>query len=540
MPYQMWFGTVDGIAAKLQMVPMPARGMTATQQSWAQTVLFENGGANVARSTGSHKVYEMDFAVQENLNVDVFADYASGQYGTGKIYFADPMIFDQNILPKQWATPMECQTGGFPYIGTPYGALATTVPAAGNPQNLPMLTQTFNVGSESFVVPTDPAQSVVIPIPPTHRLWWGFRGSVVGSGVLNMAAHRISDGVMVNFTQSAIAPTSTSLLNATPIPGATYDWARLYITRSTAGNSIVGGFNNSYTGTRTVPATSAVVTIPSYTVAATGLMITAFGAEVYSKYASTSASVPSQTSPFSGTRDVVTAPGTVGNRTVMAINLASGTTTPTPSVANTWDSVVAGTTSESGQSITLRGGSFVSSTTASSQAATSSLTISNVDRTNLLAGDVLVACLRNSSQNSNTDWVSPGWTRQGPAFVPNSATGRVMGIYTHVVEDPAKEPFTYTFTCGGSGRAVGAILQVRSVVLDPARVAITSATAQLWPTAVTPTLTGKHVSGKGNSGCRFDGDALPINYVLRGNGGRDVHLVGMSATLRETGAWENA
>jgi hypothetical protein len=84
------------------------------------------------------------------------------------------------------------------------------------------------------------------------------------------------------------------------------------------------------------------------------------------------------------------------------------------------------------------------------------------------------------------------------------------------------------------------MIDLRGVGFDVSTVSPTSAVAQLWPVGVTPALTGNFVPGKGNTGCRFSGGALPQNYVLRDDMGRNVHLVGMSATLVETGAWENA
>lgn len=58
--------------------------------------------------------------------------------------------------------------------------------------------------------------------------------------------------------------------------------------------------------------------------------------------------------------------------------------------------------------------------------------------------------------------------------------------------------------------------------------------AQLWPTGVTPTLTGSHVQGRGHTGLMFADDAAAENYVTV-NGG--VPYRGLSTRLVEVGAW---
>lgn len=66
---------------------------------------------------------------------------------------------------------------------------------------------------------------------------------------------------------------------------------------------------------------------------------------------------------------------------------------------------------------------------------------------------------------------------------------------------------------------------------------VTSMLAQLWPTGVTPTLTGDHVPGEGHTGCRFAGDLWSESYRVASDDG--VRLYKSAAfSLVETGAWE--
>lgn len=59
--------------------------------------------------------------------------------------------------------------------------------------------------------------------------------------------------------------------------------------------------------------------------------------------------------------------------------------------------------------------------------------------------------------------------------------------------------------------------------------------AQLWPTGVTPTLTGLHVPGRGHTGLQFADDAVAEDYATVRAG---VPYRGLSTRLLEVGAWD--
>ena len=68
-------------------------------------------------------------------------------------------------------------------------------------------------------------------------------------------------------------------------------------------------------------------------------------------------------------------------------------------------------------------------------------------------------------------------------------------------------------------------------------VSITSMMAQLHPNSgATPAVTGAHIAGLGNTGCVFDGDAIPESYYLV-HEAQALHLKGLSFGLKEVGAW---
>src|SRR5690606_4419905 len=51
----------------------------------------------------------------------------------------------------------------------------------------------------------------------------------------------------------------------------------------------------------------------------------------------------------------------------------------------------------------------------------------------LHTGDILVAVLRGQSAIADIDLSNAAFTRQGPAFSPNTDQGRILGLHTHVV-----------------------------------------------------------------------------------------------------------
>lgn len=87
---------------------------------------------------------------------------------------------------------------------------------------------------------------------------------------------------------------------------------------------------------------------------------------------------------------------------------------------------------------------------------------------------------------------------------------------------------------GGTFKAIEVFIS--QSVNGAGTITLTSGLAQQWRTGITPTLTGSHIRGQGNSGCRFETAAPVENYVQVVQGQRR-HLKGMSANLIEVGQW---
>lgn len=63
---------------------------------------------------------------------------------------------------------------------------------------------------------------------------------------------------------------------------------------------------------------------------------------------------------------------------------------------------------------------------------------------------------------------------------------------------------------------------------------VTSRLAQLWPTGVTPTLTGNHVPGEGHTGLKFFSGSMESSYRVLAS---DARYSSLGFSLIETGAW---
>lgn len=79
-----------------------------------------------------------------------------------------------------------------------------------------------------------------------------------------------------------------------------------------------------------------------------------------------------------------------------------------------------------------------------------------------------------------------------------------------------------------------AVVDFRRSSSGSSTVTVTSMLAQLWPTGVTPTLTGDHVPGDGATGLRFAGGQQSSAYRLLGS---DANYRSLGFTLVEVGAW---
>ena len=222
----IWFGTTQ----KFQWLPMPSSGAQVVSARYSESGVYENGGGWVDRSNGSHRVYAFDFGVREASyygGLDLYEKYASGFYGTGLIHWADPAEFALNLCPPQWASPtLVLNNNSWHHIGT-YASDAAT---ATNSYDQPARTITYSVNSSTEVYGrTSSRLSFTIPIPPTHKLVFGWSGARSNANV-GIGYTTYLDGIATDVA-TPIAPLANTgpWRLSTTLSGASYDAVRFYL-----------------------------------------------------------------------------------------------------------------------------------------------------------------------------------------------------------------------------------------------------------------------------------------------------------------------
>lgn len=224
----------------MQWVPAPAPGLTRRRVHATESVQLDRGGASVARSTAGALEWEFDFPVQNARGaegLDVFQEYATGMWDdfstvvdginpNDLIYWADHMAYGSNLFPAHWATPA-LGLRDWPMLGV-YQSNSVT-PSNGYRQ--PQQQITLGVPHAAGTLPPRARHQVVIPIPPTHTLWWGWSGSRSGTGVVRAEAHHAAGGVTLVQNAAPLAVDGATRM-AQSIPGSTYDYAVFGIART--------------------------------------------------------------------------------------------------------------------------------------------------------------------------------------------------------------------------------------------------------------------------------------------------------------------
>lgn len=213
----VWFGTTS----RMTWLPMPSSGMAVSTNANVESGIYENGGGWGFRSAGSHRQYAFEFGPREASGVnglDKYNQYASGYYasfaqtpggrGTNYMLFADPAIFDQNVLPPHWASPALALAGdSWHHIG-PYSSRAAT-PA--NTYDQPPATLTYSVDASTHLASMlNPRRRVIIPIPPTHRLSFGWSGTRTGAAGIGYSLY--NHGGTITDVATPVAPINNGTL----------------------------------------------------------------------------------------------------------------------------------------------------------------------------------------------------------------------------------------------------------------------------------------------------------------------------------------
>lgn len=223
----MPFGYSRGYVAQ---VPAPQTGMSKSNTGYSEVNEYGNGGASVTESAGKHAVYSMSFIgdASELEGIDIFSEFASGLWGKGLLHFSDPMNYDRNLLAPYWAAPHISE------VGWKNCSLGTMTYSAFTPNAyVPYFRQvTYALTMAAASVPTHPSKIQTLLIPPTHKLWLGFKGTKTGSAVVRVQPILIGGALAPVQDIALLSPTDSTQLGPTTFDGATYQAVEIYVTRT--------------------------------------------------------------------------------------------------------------------------------------------------------------------------------------------------------------------------------------------------------------------------------------------------------------------
>lgn len=180
---RMWFGAMPG---RMRWVPAPKSPAEASSQAWNAGDTYLNGGGFERHSWGSHKRYIYEWPESSSREAaQIMKSYRDGSFGKGLIYFIDPLTYDTNILPAQWADPsMTTDLEGGILVE---GVEPTSVPTSGGALNdLPVNSAFFDLNDAPSGYRGD-RESLFVPIPEGYTLYLGAFYQATGSGTVSVA-----------------------------------------------------------------------------------------------------------------------------------------------------------------------------------------------------------------------------------------------------------------------------------------------------------------------------------------------------------------
>lgn len=176
---RLWFGTAIG--GGMGWFYTPLQGAEMNPEAWSNGGALLSGGGYQQNSFGSHKTYTFEWPSSSSREAAALMKaYADGTYGRGLIYFIDPLIYDKNILPAQWADPsMVLDYEGTSHV---YGEVPTGSNTANWKTNrLPVRSATYDL---TYIAPgfRGKEDAVFVPIPTGYSLLLGAVYSATGTG----------------------------------------------------------------------------------------------------------------------------------------------------------------------------------------------------------------------------------------------------------------------------------------------------------------------------------------------------------------------
>jgi len=236
----IWFGWTDRTGGFFQWAPAPLKGISVSNAGYTEGMLFENGGRTRARSARYSKVYTIT-AIGESKEMDGYSVYnkaASGFYGIARKWrFADYYAFETNLFPAGWSEPARRESDWY-NTGSSEPTFSDT---GATSYNQPSRKATFAITTASGATPLSDSSIpyVDIPIPPTHTLRLGCSGARTGTAVVRVESW-VNDASTPGATAdlTLLSESGSTRMNAT-VSGASYNWARIFYTRTSSAASTV-------------------------------------------------------------------------------------------------------------------------------------------------------------------------------------------------------------------------------------------------------------------------------------------------------------
>jgi hypothetical protein len=164
-----------GTRRRLFEMRAPSVNVPASKVGWSRKIDYLNGGTSVRSSVSAHKQYTMSWNSIPTDEARLILDLADGIYGTGPVYWFDPLINERNMLPQQFASPFQ--------------GLYDAIPLNGNGRGTRIATPSNNLDMPSFSIEytVDPAKKrpeTWVPIPPGYTAHIGAYGQNVDGGAV--------------------------------------------------------------------------------------------------------------------------------------------------------------------------------------------------------------------------------------------------------------------------------------------------------------------------------------------------------------------
>jgi hypothetical protein len=504
MPAQMWFGN----ERRFQWVPCPRTGMQASRTSIVREQEFDDGTKGLRRTHQGYQTYQMDFPVQDAsgaTGLDIFSRYAGGDYGSLNdypLFFADPMNYDQNLFPANWASPALAEKG---WLSIAESAPRTHTNWAINPS------VEVNANNWSAIAGTGgTASGTRVNTGGSAHGSWHFRAAwTVGTSAFGGGIRSTGNPVKVGVTYSARLRVRCSKAQTLQI---------VIRARDASGTSLEGwGFTSAIT------------------------------ANSWTTYVSPQITTPANTA----TLDVEVVSNTGGSQWANGDTLDGDAlyiySSDNMIIADYLDGDTSGAywlgTAENSASrmYALPSRPTYSDTPANSYALPERQATFNI--TNAING---YPTLRGDERFGEVPYalipIPPGYTLHmgvcgsatGTAHVrvhafnsPGNPASPALSTSLTLLSSTGSTRMNTTFS-GASYQYVKVFLARTAYTAAGDTITISSMMAQLWPTGTSPTLTGNFIAGKGHRGLKFGDDALVQEYVMTNR-----HLKGLSTRLVE-------